>query len=304
MLDGVDAMMGALVIIWGTAFVSLKVLGEDLDAFQIVWYRFVPFIIAFGVWMAVWKRPQLRAISGKDWAWFAVLGALGVLGYHLPVNVALQPDTGVTAAAGAILVATTPLWALLTAVLSGQERLGPRRLTGSVIAFAGVVIVVLMGTGKADFGVAARASFILVAAVLWSTYSVLARPLIARHGGMMTTGVAFTLGTLYLLPYGIATGIEPLTALDTRQWIWLAYLSILATVGGYIIWNQALVRRTASEVTAFIYLIPVVATLAGAIILSERVTLWFALGAVMVLYGVWLINQARLRAARFAAANA
>lgn len=295
--DAVDALMLALVLTWGVAFAAIKELGQVLDPFQMTWFRYLPFLVLFGLWLPVARRSRFRQVRGADWPRFAVAGALGVIGYHFPLNWGLAVSEGgvaVSAGTGAILVATTPLWTLLFAVVAGQERFDARRAAGSLVAFAGVAIIVFLApVGGARLTVAAKALVVLLAPLCWGAYSLVAKPLIGRYGGLFVTGLTFCLGTLMLLPLGIRYGAAPLVGFTPALWAWLLFLSLLSTVGGYAVWNHALKHRQATEVTVYIYLVPVVATLAGWLVVGEAVTLWFLLGAALVLVGVVRVNVAR-----------
>ncbi len=301
-LDGVDAAMTVLVLMWGTAFVSIKVLGRSLDPFEMTWFRYVPFLAFYGVWLVIRRRDRFRLITGNDWVRFAVAGSMAVIGYHVPLNWAmssLTPGTPIGPPTAAILVATTPLWTLLFAVVTRQERLTRGKWVGSVAAFAGVILVVLVGTSReARIDVEAKALIALVAPLLWAGYSIVAKPLITRYGGLFVTGVTMNIGTLSFLPFGVSRGIEPLRGLDGLDWFWLAYLALAGTLAGYTIWNQALKRRTASEVTVYIFAVPVVATLASVVLVGERITIWFVLGAALVLGGLAVIHRARVAPAK------
>lgn len=292
--------MTVLVLIWGTAFVSITVLGRSLDPFQVTFYRYLPFLFLFGVWL-VWRRRQrFGEVTGGDWIRFAIAGHLGVMGYHLPLNWAmssLTPGTPIGPPTAAIIVATTPLWTLLIAVIMRQEGFSGAKAVGFVAAFVGVVIVVLRGTTQAaGIDVEVKAFIALLAPILWGTYSIVAKPLITRYGSMFVTGVTMIIGTLAFLPMAISRGVAGFRGFDATDWFWMVYLSILATVAGYTIWNQSLKRRSASEVTVYIFAIPVVATAASVVLIDDRITGWFLLGGALVLGGLWTIHRARLAA--------
>ncbi len=290
----VDAMLWALVIMWGVAFAALKQLGQTLDPYQMTWFRYVPFLAFYGVWLVLRRRERFAQVEGKDWPRFAIAGTFGVIGYHFPLNWGIDGPGGITAGTAAILVATTPLWTLFFTAMVGQESFDLRKLAGSIVAFAGVGVIIVLGpVGGADLTFARKALVVMLAPILWAMYSIVARPLIAKYGGLFVTGVTFCVGTLQLVPLGIRYGVEPLQALSTSQWWWLAFLSIGATVLGYTVWNAALKVRTATEVTVYIYLVPVFATLAGWFILGEPVTFWFLLGAALVLGGLWWLHRMR-----------
>ena len=296
-LDRVDAMLALLAVIWGSAFPGLKVLGEVLDPYQMSWFRYAPFPVVYGVWILAKRRAQLRAIAGRDWVILAVLGFVGVIGYHIPLNWGLH-DAGdgvsVSAATGAILIATAPLFTLLVSVAWGKERLKPLALAGSLLAFAGVALVVFFGRGQAELTLARKALVVLIAPACWAVYSVFMRPLVQRHGGLLTTGLSLSLGALTLLPLGLRWGTEPLAALEARHWAWLLFLAFLSTILGYALWNNALKHRTASQVAVYVYFNPVVAAVVAYLFLGETLTAWFLTGAALVLAGVVLVNRSRM----------
>jgi drug/metabolite transporter (DMT)-like permease len=302
-LDRTDAMLALLVVIWGTAFPGIKVLGEVLDPFQMTWYRYALFPVAYGAWMLLRRRHVFAQVQGGDWLAMGLLGIVGVIGYMFSLNWAMHGERGITAATAAILVATTPLFTLLLSAATGKERPTWLAWTGSAVAFGGVAIVVFLGKGRVEFTVAGRALVGLLAPMSWAVYSVYTRPFVHKYGGLFTTGATLSVGVLALLPLGVWYGVAPLHALQPVHWAWLAFLSILSTILGYALWNQALKSRTASQVSVYIYFNPVVAALVGVAFLHERLTGWFLAGAALVMAGVVLVNQARINAANAAAAR-
>lgn len=300
--DGVNAWMTGLILVWGTAFVAIRALGTVLTPIQITWFRFLPFLLLFGTWLLIWKRDRLRSLTRKDWGMYTFVGLLGVFGYHIPLYYGMQdggplPGPGAGAGLAAVLVATTPLWTLFFSVISGKEIFDKQRAAGSVVAFVGVLIVILFGKGTADLDLAAKAAVVLVAPILWSLYSILGKPLVDAHGGLFFAGLSMCMGIIFMIPYGFWVGFSPLAAFDTGMWLWMIYVSLAATVAGYAVWNHALQHRRPSEVTSWIYFIPVIATFASWAILGETPTLWFIAGSGLVLFGVWRINKARTAAA-------
>ncbi|MEK6985862.1 MAG: DMT family transporter [Candidatus Thermoplasmatota archaeon] len=298
-LDRVDLQMSILVIFWGTAFLAIKVVGETLDPYQLTWYRYAPFPLLYGVYLLARRSATFAQVTGRDWIAMAVLGFFGVVGYHFPLNWGLHDASDgivVTGATGSILVATGPLWTLLLAVALGREKVTRRALLGSLVAFAGVAVVVLLGKGQAELTVAAKAAVILLAPISWSFYSIFGKPLAERYGGLFFTGVSLSLGTFTLLPLAFQYGTAPLAALRGDQWGWLLFLALACTAAGYAIWNTALKQRSASQVAVFIYAQPVVTAVVGALLFGVSLTPWFIAGSALVLAGVIQVNKARLAA--------
>lgn len=304
-LDRVDGMMSVLVIIWGSAFPAITILAEALDPYQMTWFRYAPFLLLYGAWFVLRGLGKARLVTARDWIVIGLVGFVGVVGYHFPLNWAMHGDASVAVspALGAVLIATVPLWTLTLAIATRQEKAHPLALGGSLLAFAGVAVTVLLGRAEAGIEGLQRAAIVLIAPISWATYSTVSKPLLAKYGGTFTTGVTLGVGTLTLLPLAFSYGVEPLAALEARHWYALLFLSLLSTVAGYAIWNQALKRRSASSVAAYVYLQPVISTIVAFLLLGQGVTAWFVVGSLMVLAGVATVNTARLRAARQAAAS-
>ncbi|MES2155028.1 MAG: EamA family transporter [bacterium] len=301
--DRTDAQLALLVVIWGTAFPIIPVVEQALGPFQLTWYRYLPFPILYGAYLLTRRRAMFATVTGRDWLVMGAIGCVGVIGYHFPLNWALDPARpgALTGAAGAIIIATTPLWTMLIAVVTGHERYNGLAALGTAIAFGGVGVVIALGQADSNVHLAAGALVALLAPISWALYSVYTKPMIARYGGIFVTGVTLSIGTFALLPIGIQYGVAPLRALSAVQWWGLAFLAILSTALGYALWNDALKRRTASAVSAYIYFNPVVATVVAVLFFHERLTAYFALGGALVIAGVLLVNRARLAAAAVAA---
>ncbi len=286
--------MTGLVLVWGTAFTSIRALTPHLSPAELTWARYVPFLVFFGAWLVLRRRPKIAALTAKDWGRYLLVGMLGVLGYHFPLYYGMRDDAwgpGATAAMAGVLVATTPLWTLLFGLLRREESLDMRRGLGSLVAFAGVLVVIILGRGDVELNLARKAALVLLAPIFWSWYNILGKPLANRDGGRFFTGMSMCLGTLLLVPYGVWIGFDPVRDFTPGLWAWLAYLSLLATVAGYAVWNHALQFRSPAALTSWIYLIPLVAAVTGWLFLGEAVTAWLAVGAVLVIVGVWQVNK-------------
>lgn len=303
--DRTDAQLALLVVIWGTAFPIISVVEQTLGPFQLTWYRYLPFPVLYGSYLLMRRREIFPTVTGRDWLVMGAVGCVGVIGYHFPLNWALDPHRPgfLTGATGAIIIATTPLFTMILAVVSGKERYNAPAAFGTVVAFAGVAVVVILGQHSADVHLAAGAVVALLAPVSWAIYSVYTKPMIARYGGLFVTGVTLSIGTFALIPLGIQYGMAPLRALDAGQWWALGFLALLSTALGYALWNNALKHRSASSVSAYIYFNPVVATIVAVLFFHEHLTPFFAVGGALVIVGVLMVNRARVALAQAGAAK-
>ena len=270
---------------WGTTFVSSKVLLNSgllpADIF------FVRFVIAY-LCMLCLSHKRLFANSIADELTLVGLGLMGGSIYFLVENMALLHST---ASNVSILVSTTPLvTAMLLAIFYKSERLSARQIFGSVLAFVGVVLVVLNGQFILHLNPLGDA-LALGASFTWGFYSLFMRRIMGRYSANFITRKVFFYGLVTILPYFALVhplNIGLLTSGNMTIWGNLIFLGFVASTGGYLLWNWVMRKLGAVKSTNFIYLQSLVAMVAGHVILGERITFMAIAGAVILIVGMVL----------------
>ena len=270
---------------WGTTFVSSKVLLNSgllpADIF------FVRFVIAY-LCMLCLSHKRLFANSIADELTLVGLGLMGGSIYFLVENMALFHST---ASNVSILVSTTPLvTAMLLAIFYKSERLSARQIFGSVLAFVGVVLVVLNGQFILHLNPLGDA-LALGASFTWGFYSLFMRRIMGRYSADFITRKVFFYGLVTILPYFALVhplNIGLLTSGNMTIWGNLIFLGFVASTGGYLLWNWVMRKLGAVKSTNFIYLQSLVAMVAGHVILGERITFMAIAGAVILIVGMVL----------------
>ena len=274
-----------VVLMWGTTFVSSKVLLNSgllpADIF------FVRFVIAY-LCMLCLSHKRLFANSIADELTLVGLGLMGGSIYFLVENMALLHST---ASNVSILVSTTPLvTAMLLAIFYKSERLSARQIFGSVLAFVGVVLVVLNGQFILHLNPLGDA-LALGASFTWGFYSLFMRRIMGRYSADFITRKVFFYGLVTILPYFALVhplNIGLLTSGNMTIWGNLIFLGFVASTGGYLLWNWVMRKLGAVKSTNFIYLQSLVAMVAGHVILGERITFMAIAGAVILIVGMVL----------------
>ena len=275
----------AVVTLWGTTFVSSKVLlNAGLMPADIFFIRFVMAYIC----MLALSHKRLLSDNIKDELTLIGLGVMGGSLYFLTENMALLYSTTANVS---IIVSTTPLvTALLLAMFYRSERLNRKQIIGSLIAFVGVVMVVLNGQLVLHLNPAGDA-LAFGASLTWAFYSLFMRRIMSRYSPDFITRKVFFYGILTILPYFAL--IHPIN-LDMSIYSSpviignLLYLGLLASTGGYLLWNWVMQRLGAVKSTNYIYLQSLITMLAGAVILDERITWMGLLGAIVLIAGMFL----------------
>jgi drug/metabolite transporter (DMT)-like permease len=278
------------VIVWGASFIATKVALRDVSPITIVWLRFAVGVLILGIAMIL--RRQFAMPDRKEWAYFGLLGFLGITFHQwLQSNALKTSEAGTTA----WIVATTPVFMALLGWLVLKEGLSWIKITGILLAAAGVLLVVTHG----DLTVISLSGFgkpgdilILISALNWAVFSVLSRRGLKQHPAarlmffVMSLGWVFTTILLFSGP-----GLREIPHLTPNGWLSLAFLGILCSGLAYIAWYDALQAMSAAQAGVFLYFEPLVTIIVAAFILDEPIT-WASLGGgAIILFGVWLVNR-------------
>lgn len=217
--------------------------------------------------------------------------ALGVVGLGICQVAWLYALTRIPASAAVILTNTAPLYIAVMAVVWLGERLRRTTVIGLGLSFAGVLALVLQGSGTAGVldlpGVLAA----LVSGFTWAVYTVLGRDLVRRYDPMRMVALSALVGALCLVP--LALVVQPLGALVQRPHVLLGgvYLGVVPVAIGYVLWYSALRRLRAVQTAVFQYMIPVWTVALAHVWLGEPMTPGLLGGMALVIAGVWIVQR-------------
>lgn len=272
------------VAVWGASFVSTKIL---LNAgFLPTHVYLLRFAFAYLILLAV-SHERLFAKSFRDEVMLACCGLTAGSIYFIAENTALE--FSLVSNVSLIVCANPLLTMIFGGLLYRSERLGKRQFAGSILTLCGMVLVVLNGKFILDLSpVGDLLAF--VAALVWTIYSLIVRPLSERYSTLFISRKIFFYGALTSLPVLFFVGTDiPWAAFKNPVVAGnFLFLGIVASLFGYVIWNKAL--RVIGTVLAsnYIYAIPLFSIVLSVIFLHERITLVAVLGACLILCGMVL----------------
>lgn len=276
-----------IVGIWGLTFISTKVLIENgLSPQEIFLLRFL--MAYFGIWFISPRR--LFANSWKDEFWLLMGGVTGGSFYFLAENSALEITLATNVS---FIVCTAPLLTtILSLLIYKKERATRGLLGGSLLALAGVALVVY--NGSFVLKISPLGDFLtLLAALAWAFYSLIMRKLFSRYSTTFITRKIFFYGVLTILPaflvrpwhFEVARLLQPAILFN------LLFLGVLASLICYAVWNVVLKRLGTVRASNYIYLNPLFTLVGSAFLLGERLTVVALIGAVFILGGVYLAGK-------------
>ena len=276
------------ILIWGTTFISTKVLLRDFTPLQILFTRF---IIGY---LALWAvAPRLtRVKEKKEELYFLAAGLCGVTLYFLMENIAL---TYTQASNVGIIVAVSPFFTMFFGIwLLKQKRPGVRFFIGFLIAMTGILCISL--EGSQNLALNPKGDLLaLGAAIVWALYSTITKKISSfGYTTIPMTRRIFFYGLLCMLPVIMLSGmelpkVEQLTGLNFAN---ILFLGLGASAMCFVSWNSAVRILGTVQTSVYIYAVPVVTTLASVWILKETVTIVGVLGIVMIVLGL-LLSQNR-----------
>ena len=186
-----------VVVVWAGSFSVIKALLDDgVAALDIAILRYAVAVPGFA--FILWRARGLPGLTRRDAFRVAAAGLLVVVGYHLFLNLGTRHTTSGVAA---LVVALAPGLTLVFALVLGLDRIRAQHVVGLALAFAGVAVVVGLGTGQSLSFESAQGPLIVAGAPLsFALYNVILKPLLGRYDLLALTAATSLLGTIGLLP--------------------------------------------------------------------------------------------------------
>lgn len=291
---GVYAEMLLLSLIFGVSPVASKFAADGFPVFTVAALRVLIATAAF-IPILFFVRPRWPRPSGRECAWFLLLGATGFLIFSGLYFLGLQLSS---ASHAVVVFGAGPMITALFAALILKEALSLEKVAGIVITLAGVVVIVASsGTGLSSGSVLGDLA-LLGAITSWGFYSIYAKPLIATFGPIVVTAYSVMAGTLLLTPIALLTGMDlaTLTMAPGDAWLGILFSGLVSTVIAYILWNRG-VRSIGPTLTmVFSNLAPVWGFITAYVLRGEVITAWHLLAGACVIAGVFLANRSGLLA--------
>lgn len=282
-----------VVAIWGVTFVYTKLLLiAGLTAAQIFVLRFIMAYLLLLVYSLIRKRFRLFASVWQDELLMVALGVTGGSLYFLTENSAMIYTTTTNTS---LIVCLCPLIAaLLIALFFRSMRLHGIQIVGTVIAAIGVCIVVL--NGHFVLHLSPLGDMLAFGACLcWAFYSLLMIPAGQRYDTLFITRKVFFYGLLSMIPYFLIFPDLPSLSVVLRIDVLanLLFLGCVASMLCFLAWNWVIKKLGAVIVTNYVYFNPVTTVIFAWLILAERITIYFLVGTLLILAGMYLCNKVK-----------
>ena len=279
----------AAVLIWGFNYIPTKIALQEIEPLALEFARLVVAVPLY-VLVLVARREKIRELL-PYWREGLYLALFGIVGDQILFLFGLKYTT---ASHGSLMYILVPIFVAVFAHFFIDERIGWIRITGIVIAFAGAFILISEEGLTFDSSYLAGDLMVLGAALCWSLYVVLSKPVVEKLGTSRTMGLVFLFALPMAIPLTILPALtQPWGKVSTQGLASVAYIILGGTFLGYIVYQFALKKLPASAVAPFSYVIPIVVSIFSVLLLGETLSPQFFTAAALIFAGLVLAQYRR-----------
>ena len=288
-------------VVWGSTYLAIRVGVGHLPPLLFAGIRYV---VAGALLYPIARRATTRSRGPGEpgtrpgvKAWLAG-AAVGILLLSAGNGGVTFAETRLPSGFAAVLVATVPLWMIVFAWAIQHQRVAGKSAVGLLVGLAGVVV--LVGSAAPSGGII-YVIIVLGAAAAWGFGSILSHRLPLPGHALLAAAIEMLAGGVVLLLVAAGTGEFShvrWSAVPATSWIALAYLIGPGSILAFTAYGYALSHLPVTTVSTYAYVNPVVAVLAGVVILGEHLSLREALGAALVVGSVVIILHRTRKSAR------
>jgi drug/metabolite transporter (DMT)-like permease len=283
-------LMVLSTIFWAGAFIAGKLSVPYIPVYTLTFLRFsVATLILY--FILRYNGENEYKLKKEDFPVFLFTGLVGMLGYHVFFFTALKYTTAISSS---IIGATNPIITTILSFIFLKDKINTKRALGIALSFTGVFLTIT----NADLNVMRTLSLnkgdllMLVAVLMWAAYGIFSKKVMPRYSPMILTYYSFLFCTVILLPFVIYE--KPWTfAANVPYYSYLAslYMSIFASVIGYLVQQMSIKQIGPSKTSIFINLVPIFSIILSVLILGETASPIKLLTALLIIAGVYICQR-------------
>lgn len=272
------------IVIWGTTFISTKILLVGFKPIEILFFRFV---MGFLVLLVICPK-RLKTSGLKEELTFVLAGLCGICLYYLLENIAL---TYTLASNVGVIISVAPFFTAILAHLfmKSEEKLRIQFFAGLIVAMIGIVLISFNGQTLELNPLGDLLA--IAAALIWAVYSILTKKISSfGYPVILSTRRTFFYGILFMIPALFFFDFQPeLSHFTNMTYLFnILYLGLGASALCFVTWNFAVKELGAVKTSVYIYMVPVITVITSVLILHEKLTLLAIIGTILTLTGLFL----------------
>jgi len=284
-----DLFMLLITLIWAINFIFIKIALDEFSplAFNGIRMAFASIILV----LVLIITKQGFGVPKKDIGKLVVLGIIGNTVYQL---VFIHGINLTTASNTSIIMAMTPASVALLSSFFKHENIHWAAWLGIALSFVGFYLVISKQPGTFVFSWENLKGDMMIFCgnLVWAVYTVFSKPLLGRITPLKWTSLTMAVGTVLYLPFCVpAFSRQDFGQISFKAWAMLAFSGIFALAVSYVVWYTSVKRVGNSKTVIYGNVVPIFTVIFAAIFIAERIGLWQAVGALIILVGVYLTRS-------------
>lgn len=273
---------------WGTTWIASRQGVLHMPALQMAGIR----QFFGGILYVIFFISKGRALPrGKEWLPVIVLS---ILNFMISNGFSTWGVKFISAGLGSIIGAIFPLWIVIIGLFSARSKMPVKAVIGLLLGFAGVCVIFydhLHDFVNSDFRLGILLS--LVATWSWAFGTLYTKKQAIAFNPYFSLGLQMVISGVVTYTVALGTGMHvPLAAIPWQSWLSIGYLVTFGSVISFVAYLYALQNLPTAQASIYAYINPVVAVLIGALFFGEEFTPYIAVGGIITLAGVYVVNEA------------
>jgi drug/metabolite transporter (DMT)-like permease len=278
------------MIVWASSFIALKSAMIDIGPFTVIFLRMIIASLCFVYFIKSFFKYNF---SKKDIKYILLLGLFEPCLYFIFEAKALQ----YTSASQAGMI--TSVMPLITAIFAGyllKEIITRKLILGSLLAMIGVIWLSVNANTTHTAPDPMLGNFLEFCAMACGAgYTIVAKYLSEKYSAIFITAVQAFMGAVFFFPLFLYEYNTMEMNFTSEALLWILYLGVVVTLGGYGLYNFALTKIDASKAAIFVNLIPIFTMLLAFIILKEVLSPTQLIASAVILVGVGISQMPTLK---------
>jgi len=286
MLENRWFLLLVIALTWGSSFILIKKSLIVFSPYEIGAIR----VAISGVIMAFWGIPALRKMPKNLLLWIALAGFFG---NFLPMFLFPLAQTQVSSSLAGILDSLVPVFVLVLGYFLFGIRSKLIQGVGALVGFGGAATLMYFSEVSTEGSQLGYAMLVVIATACYAVSALLIKHKLQNVPSMKLSGAIFTIWMIPSLIILIAIGFFKNFQSSPEVWEAAGYLGILTVVGttvGMILYYKLIQNTSPVFASSVTYLLPIVAVIWG-LIDGESFTIWYVLGGLLILAGIYLIRE-------------
>lgn len=278
----------AAAIIWGATAPIMKLALVEIPVFSLAFLRMASASLILGILIA--KHLKIKREHYRSFILAAITGVTLNLTLFF---IGLKLTQAILAA---FLIASTPIFTMIAAHAYLKEKFTLRLIFASVIAFAGVMIIIGKLEGKLQTLELIGNLLLLASTISWVANEVISKKLLKVYDGSVVAFYTMAIGAATFFPLFVWEYIKNpswVSNVTTQGAFGLLYGIFFASLAAYWAWNKGLSLQPAGQAAFFFYLDPISGAILAMILLGEKLTPSLIVGGILIAAAVFLAEQKR-----------